>query len=169
MLSVFGRRIKGMIRLLPEQVWTYNVTLLCRLFIKMYSGCVLLVTSKVFSLGEKFQIWTSFLYVYADITVGPLKMGITSRQASRFLAYNKAGFLRTSLSARCWCFVFDLVYWRLFVMLFFVLSTVAWIAGRFIDWYGNIVRSLILDVVVTACWIIILPPYLLLHFLFCCR
>jgi hypothetical protein len=26
----------------------------CRLFIKMYSGCVLLVTSKLFSLGEKF-------------------------------------------------------------------------------------------------------------------
>jgi hypothetical protein len=27
MLSVFGRRIKGMIRLWPEQVWTCNVTL----------------------------------------------------------------------------------------------------------------------------------------------
>jgi hypothetical protein len=25
-LPVFGRRIKGMIRLLPEQVWTRNVT-----------------------------------------------------------------------------------------------------------------------------------------------
>jgi hypothetical protein len=25
MLSVFGRRIKGMIRLLPEQVWTCDV------------------------------------------------------------------------------------------------------------------------------------------------
>ena len=25
-LSVFGRRIKGMIRLRPEQVWTGNVT-----------------------------------------------------------------------------------------------------------------------------------------------
>jgi hypothetical protein len=25
-LSVFGRLIKGMIRLRPEQVWTYNVT-----------------------------------------------------------------------------------------------------------------------------------------------
>jgi hypothetical protein len=25
-LSVFGRRIKGMIRLRPEHVWTYNVT-----------------------------------------------------------------------------------------------------------------------------------------------
>ena len=29
-LSVFGRRIKGMIRLRPEQVWTCNVTLLVR-------------------------------------------------------------------------------------------------------------------------------------------
>ena len=37
-LSVFGRRIKGMIRLRPEQVWTCNVTrhhrpLLCPSFI----------------------------------------------------------------------------------------------------------------------------------------